>query len=293
MIPFHKAKSIVQKHLFTLGEETISLNDAGGRVLAQDIIATFPSPLFDNSAMDGFAVLSRDTKDATPKNPVTLKLVGVSSAGTPSDIELEEGECIQCMTGAKIPHGADAIIMVEDSSGFSDLDKVQITIEAFPGKHIRNCGEEIKEGERLIQKGTPITPSEIGTCATFGYGELTVYNKPKIAIFGTGDELVEPGNALCDGQIYNSNLYVFAELATRVGAEIIMRDVIKDNKDSLRAFLSHAIETCDIIISSGGVSMGKYDYVREVFMELGVNEHFWKVAQKPGKPLFFGTGYNT
>jgi len=98
---------------------------------------------------------------------------------------------------------------------------------------------------------------------------------------------------LCDGQIYNSNLYVFAELATRVGAEIIMRDVIKDNKDSLRAFLSHAIETCDIIISSGGVSMGKYDYVREVFMELGVNEHFWKVAQKPGKPLFFGTGYNT
>ena len=293
MIPFHKAKSIVQKHLFTLGEETISLNDAGGRVLAQDIIATFPSPLFDNSAMDGFAVLSRDTKDATPTNPVTLKLVGVSSAGTPSDIELEEGECIQCMTGAKIPHGADAIIMVEDSSGFSDLDKVQITIEAFPGKHIRNCGEEIKEGERLIQKGTPITPSEIGTCATFGYGELTVYNKPKIAIFGTGDELVEPGNALCDGQIYNSNLYVFAELATRVGAEIIMRDVIKDNKDSLRAFLSHAIETCDIIISSGGVSMGKYDYVREVFMELGVNEHFWKVAQKPGKPLFFGTGYNT
>lgn len=293
MIPFHKAKSIVQKHLFTLGEETISLNDAGGRVLAQDIIATFPSPLFDNSAMDGFAVLSRDTKDATPKNPVTLKLVGVSSAGTPSDIELEEGECIQCMTGAKIPHGADAIIMVEDSSGFSDLDKVQITIEAFPGKHIRNCGEEIKEGERLIQKGTPITPSEIGTCATFGYGELTVYNKPKIAIFGTGDELVEPGNALCDGQIYNSNLYVFAELATRVGAEIIMRDVIKDNKDSLRAFLSHAIETCDIIISSGGVSMGKYDYVREVFMELGVNEHFWKVAQKPGKPLFFGTGNST
>jgi len=293
MIPFHEAKSIVEKHLFTLDKEAISLHDAGGRVLAQDIVATFPSPLFNNSAMDGFAVISIDTKSATPENPVTLKLVGVSSAGTPSDVILQSGECIQCMTGAKIPDGADAIIMVEDSSGFSDSDFVQIMIEATPGKHIRKMGEEIKEGEILIEKGTPITPNEIGTCATFGYGNLSVYKKPKIAIFGTGDELVEPGTPLCEGQIYNSNLYVFTELAFRVGAEIILRDVIKDNKESLRTFLSDALESCDIIISSGGVSMGKYDYVRDVLMELGVDEHFWKVAQKPGKPLFFGTGHNT
>jgi molybdopterin molybdotransferase len=197
------------------------------------------------------------------------------------------------MTGAKIPDGADAIIMVEDSSGFSNTKTVQIMLEAFPGKHIRNRGEEIKEGEILIQKGTPITPSELGTCATFGYGNLSVFKKPKIAIFGTGDELVEPGSPLGEGQIYNSNLYVFSELANRADAEITMRNVIKDNKDSLRSFLSEALETCDIVISSGGVSMGKYDYVRDVFMELGVEEHFWKVAQKPGKPLFFGTGKNT
>jgi len=293
MIQFHKAKSIIRKHQFTLGSEVVPLSEAGGRVLAQNIFATFPSPLFDNSAMDGFAVRSVDTQGASSQNPVQLTLAGISSAGQPSDAKLGKGECIQCMTGAKIPEGADAIIMVEDSSGFSDAKTVQIMFETFPGKHIRNKGEEIKESEILIQKGTLITPSEVGTCATFGYGNLSVSKKPKIAIFGTGDELVEPGSPLGEGQIYNSNLYIFSELANRVGAEIGMRNVIKDNKDSLRLFLSNALETCDIIISSGGVSMGKYDFVRDVFMEMGVEEHFWNVAQKPGKPLFFGTGKNT
>jgi len=220
-------------------------------------------------------------------------MVSISSAGMPSDVVLQSGECTQCMTGAKIPNGADAIIMVEDSSGFSDSETVQIMLETFPEKHIRKMGEEIDEGETLIEKGTLITPAEIGTCATFGYGEIEVSKKPKIAIFGTGDELIEPGKNLCEGQIYNSNLYVFKELVDRAGGEVVMQDVIKDNKDSLREFLSRALETCDVIISSGGVSMGRYDYVRDVFIELGVVEHFWKVAQKPGKPLFYGTGNNT
>ncbi len=129
--------------------------------------------------------------------------------------------------------------------------------------------------------------------ATFGIDKERESNKPRIAIFGTGNELVEPGNTLDPGQIYNSNLYVFADLAEKAGAEVVMRDVIQDDKASLRHFLSDALDSCDIVISSGGVSMGRYDYVRDVFMELGVKEHFWKVAQKPGKPLFFGTGQDT
>ena len=293
MISFQEAKSIISHNTFELESERVYLTLAGNRVLGQDVVASFPSPQFDNSAMDGFAVRSRDTKGASPENPVTLTMVSISSAGTPSNVSLNPGECIQCMTGAKIPDGADAIIMVEDSSGFSDSSTVQIMIETFPGKHIRKMGEEIKKGEILIQKGTTATPSEIGTCATFGYGELVVSKKPKIAIFGTGDELVEPGKNLGEGQIYNSNLYVFKELVDRAGGEVVMQDVIKDDKDSLREFLSRALETCDVIISSGGVSMGRYDYVRDVFIELGVIEHFWKVAQKPGKPLFFGTGNST
>lgn len=156
--------------------------------------------------------------------------------------------------------------------------------------NLRHQGEEIKEGETLIQRGTQITPSEIGTLATFGYAQLSVSKKPKVAIFGTGNELVEPGKPLDKGQIYNANLFVFADLVEKVGADVIMRDVIKDDKASLIKFLDEALNTCDVVISSGGVSMGGYDYVREVFLELGVTEHFWKVAQKPGKPLFFGTG---
>ena len=293
MIRVQEAKSVIKNHIFQLEMENIPLAQAENRVLAQDVTATFPMPRFDNSAMDGFAVRSSDTIKASQENPISLKVIGVSSAGSPSKLALNTGECIQCMTGAKIPNGADAVIMVEDTSGFSDEDSVQIFLEAHPEKHIRKKGEEIQKGDSLIPKGTCITPSEIGTLATFGYGDIAVVKKPRIAIFGTGNELVEPGKELKGGEIYNSNLYVFAELVEKSGAEVTMRDVIKDDKVSLRSFLSEALETSDIIISSGGVSMGRYDYVRDVFIELGVEEHFWKVAQKPGKPLFFGTGNDT
>ena len=293
MIRVQEAKFIIKNHIFPLEMENVPLAQAENRVLAQDITATFPMPRFDNSAMDGFAVRSSDTIKASQENPISLKIICVSSAGSPSMLALNTGECIQCMTGAKIPDGADAVIMVEDTSGFSDEDSVQIFLEAHPEKHIRKKGEEIQKGDSLIPKGTCITPSEIGTLATFGYGDIAVAKKPRIAIFGTGNELVEPGKELKEGEIYNSNLYVFGELVEKSGAEITMRDVIKDDKASLRSFLSEALETSDIVISSGGVSMGRYDYVRDVILELGVKEHFWKVAQKPGKPLFFGTGRDT
>ena len=292
MIPLQEAKSIINNKLYRLDQETVPLNESTGRVLRQDVFAPFPSPRFDNSAMDGFAVRSVDTKEASKSKPVELKMMGISSAGSPFDASIGPGECVQCMTGATIPMGADSIVMVEDTSGFSDSEIVQIMIETFPGKHIRNKGEEIKKGNILIHNGVQITANELGTCATFGYGELHVSKKPKISIFGTGNELVEPGIELKEGQIYNSNLYVFSDLIEKAGAEIIIRDVIKDDKDSLQSFLSDAIKVSDLIISSGGISMGRYDYVRKILMDLGVKEHFWKVAQKPGKPLFFGTKKN-
>ncbi len=292
MIPFQEAKSIIAQNLFNMRKETVTLNESVGRVLRQNIVSSFPSPRFNNSAMDGFAVRSKDLKDASKINPIKLKIVGVSSAGLPSNISIGKGECAQCMTGAEIPKGADAIVMVEDTSGFLDNDFVNIMTSVSFGKHIRKKGEEIKEGDVLIKEGIRITANEIGTCATFGYGELDVSKRPKVSIFGTGNELVEPGMKLGKGQIYNSNLYVFSELVEKAGAEIKMREVIKDDKESLKSFLSQALEESDVIISSGGVSMGRYDYVRDVLIELGVKEHFWKVAQKPGKPLFFGTKEN-
>ena len=239
--------------------------------------------------MDGFAVRASDTKGASKKSPIDLKMVGVVSAGSPSDVVVSTGQCAQCMTGASIPQGADAIVIVEDSSGYESGPEVQMYTEVQEGQHIRREGEEIHLGDLLINDGTRITTAEIGTMATFGYKDIQVYRKPKLALFATGDELVEPGNDLLPGQIYNSNIYVFEDLARRAGAEVVLKNVIKDDKDSLKTFLADAFDSCDMVISSGGVSMGKFDYVRDVFMELGVKEHFWKVAQKPGRPLFFGS----
>jgi len=289
MISVNDAQSIIQKNIFELKSESVDLSSSSGKILSNNIKAKFPSPSFDNSAMDGFAVRSSDTFSATRTSTVSLKNIDESSAGSPSDLILKKGECIQCMTGAKIPKGADAIIMVEDTSGFSNDKNVQIMIEVKRGQHIRKMGEEINEGDILIEKGTIITTSEIGVCASFGYSELAVSKKPKVAIFATGNELIEPGKDLKEGEIYNSNLFLFADLVKKAGSKILMRNVIKDDKSSLKSFLLEALETCDVIISSGGVSMGRYDYVREVFIDLGVKEHFWKVAQKPGKPFFFGT----
>ena len=201
MISVNDAKSIIQKNIFELKPEIIDLSESSEKTLAKNIKAKFPSPSFDNSAMDGFAVRSSDTFGATKTNMVSLKNIDVSSAGSPSDLILKKGECIQCMTGAKIPEGADAIIMVEDTSGFSNDESVQIMIEAKVGQHIRKMGEEINEGDTLIKKGTIISTSEMGVCASSGYGELTVSKKPKVAIFATGNELVEPGKNLKEGEI--------------------------------------------------------------------------------------------
>ncbi len=289
MIPVHEAKTIIKNHLTGTGSEIINLDKTGGRVLYEDIYAGFPMPRFDNSAMDGFAVKAIDTIGATEENPLTLKMVGGSFAGNPLSTELQSGECAQCMTGAMIPPGADAIVIVENSSGYSDSGSVKIYTQARKGDHIRREGEEVKGNTLLIEKGRRISAGEMGILATFGYGEVKVARQPQVAIFATGNELVEPGKHLDKGQIYNSNLFVLGEMIKSVGGEIILQDVVADDQSSLKSFFITALKQADIIISSGGISMGRSDYVRKVLIESGVQEHFWKVNQKPGKPLFFGT----
>jgi molybdopterin molybdotransferase len=293
MLTVEKARNIITENLKLLDIQQVKLQETSGRVLAEDITALFPMPRFDNSAMDGFAVRAADIAGAGKDNPVSLKMVGGVSAGDPGDLVLKPGECVQCMTGAPIPEGADAVVMVEDTSGYDSSGTVKIYLEAYPGKHIRRKGEEISEGDVLIQKKTKITPAEMGTLATFGYKQVQVYRSPRVALIGTGDELVKPGRPLKPGQIYNSNLFVFSDLAKRLGAKVIIDDIVADDPKALHTCLSQALMECDVVISSGGVSMGRHDYVRKIFMELGVSEHFWRVAQKPGKPLFFGTTADT
>ena len=293
MISVAEAHKIIDDQITGVAQERVSVNNTGGRVLAEEVVASFPQPRFDNSAMDGFAVRASDTKGASKNSPIALKMVGVVSAGSASDVMVGTGQCAQCMTGAPIPQGADAIVIVEDSSGYDSCALVQMYTEVQAGQHIRREGEEIRLGDLLIKDGTCITTAEVGTLATFGYKDILVYRKPRLALFATGDELIEPGNDLLPGQIYNSNLYVFEDLVRRAGAEVALKNVIKDDRDSLKTFLADALGTCNMVISSGGVSMGRFDYVRDVFMELNVKEHFWKVAQKPGRPLFFGSNSST
>ena len=293
MITVKEADRIIRSRITVMNSEKVMLENCSGRILAQEIVASFPQPRFDNTAMDGFAVRAVDTVGASADSPVTFSMKGVIPAGEPTDIVIGKDECCQIMTGAPIPEGADSVVMVEDSGGFGNDRSVDIIKEVKDGENIRYCGEEIAEGEILINPGNHLDAGEIGVAATFGYGNIEVYRQPKISLFATGDELIEPGNELKPGQIYNSNFHVFAELSDRVGAQVIMRTVLKDNTDSLKEILSEALITSNVIVSSGGVSMGKHDYVREVFLELGVEEHFWKVAQKPGRPLFFGESKGT
>ena len=223
MIPVQEAKAIINKHIFKLDSETILLSDSSGRIIDHDVIATFPSPRFDNSAMDGFAVRSIDTEGASQENPVLLRNIDSSMAGSPSSLHLKPGECIQCMTGAKIPSGADAVIMVEQTSGFSDNELIKVMADVSLGKNIRLEGEEIKNGDILIRERTRITASELSVCAAFGYGQVKVIKQPKVAIFATGNELIEPGKELKEGKIYNSNLYMFSELVQNSGGKVIMQ----------------------------------------------------------------------
>ena len=236
MISYKEAKSIVKKRISILGGGKVDIKHVEGMTVRENIIATFPSPRFDNSAMDGFAVRTIDIKNATCENPIKLKIQGISSAGIPSDMVIGPGECIQCMTGSEIPRGADSIVKVEDTSGFSDNNFVKFMTPVTKGSHIRKKGEEISKGDLLIKKGTRVTANELGTIATFGYGELYVSRKPRVSVFVTGNELIEPGNSLGKGQIYNSNLYVFNDLIRKAGAKIEMSEVVKDDKNSLKIF---------------------------------------------------------
>ncbi len=288
MISTETAESTIRRHLKRLPSENVTLDQAAGRILAEEVKASFPSPRFHNSAMDGFAVRWQDTASATPDDPARLKVVGVVAAGSSEIKPLENGTCVQIMTGGEIPPGADAVVIVEHTSGY-DSDPVEIFKPVKKGENIRYKGEEISTGKVLIRKGSLISPAEMGVLATFGIAHPFVAKKPRVAVLGLGDELIEPGEDLGDGKIYNSNLHVICSLVKTSGGEVVMKQLVPDDPEQIRRFFREALKWADILISTGGVSMGRFDHVKTIFGELRIEEQFWKVAQKPGKPFFFGT----
>jgi len=262
--------------------ERLPIRQALGRVLASDVCSTMNVPAHDNSAMDGYALRSADLPDATPRK---LRLVGAALAGRPFDGQVGEGECVRIMTGAPIPQGADTVVMQERVD--ADGDSVQINTLPAHGANVRPAGEDIRTGDVALSAGVQLQPAHIGLLASIGAPEVEVLHRPRVAFFSTGDELCEVGAPTQPGQIYDSNRYTLFGMLKRLGTEIVDLGVIRDRPDELEAGLRRAAKDADLVVTSGGVSVGEADYLVEIFEQLGQID-FWSVAMKPGRPTVFG-----
>ena len=285
MITVEKALETILAQIRVLGSERIDILGSRGRVLAEDIVAGLDVPPHDNSSMDGYAVRHTDIADAVADKPVQLKIMGDLPAGYISEVILQPGQALRIMTGAPVPEGADTVIMQENTTSLGSI--VTILQGEKAGTNIRRAGEDIKKGVLLFPAGTLVRPAHIGIMASIRRAMVSVYQRPRVAILSTGDELVDIDGELGPGKIVSSNSYSLMSLVAEAGGTPIMLGIARDTKDALRARLLEGLHA-DIIISSGGVSVGDYDYVKDVLQELGANMKFWKVLMRPGQPLAFG-----
>lgn len=290
MISVGRALDKILNYVDVLEAEDSPILDCLGQVLAEDVYSNFNVPPLDNSAMDGYAVRSGDTRGASRQSPRFLRVIGTVSAGTIAECEVEPGTAIRIMTGAPIPKGADSVVMFEDTDEpqrHRVSTEIGILREIEPGLNIRRAGEDIAQGSIVLTKGTVLRPSEVGVLASLGRTTVRVIRRPIVAILATGDELVDITQPLPAGKIYNSNTYSLAALVQRYGGIPKILGIARDSEDSVVAKLRHGLDA-DMLITTGGVSAGDYDVVKDVLAKQG-EITFWTVRMKPGKPLAFGT----
>jgi molybdopterin molybdotransferase len=286
MISFDDAYSTILDHCPVMPTEWKSLDESLGYVLASDLSAKDAVPRFDNSAMDGYAVRLADLMHASDSNPVTLEVSATIPAGSFSSVKLRKGQAAHILTGAPIPPGADAVVMKEYCTRKGS--SVQVRKSPSKGQHIRRRAEEFDRGKVIIQAASMVTPPLAGLIATLGYARVRVYRKPNVTLIVTGEELQSPGSRLKQGQIWESNSFALSAALKLIGiTATIVR--IGDSKAATTKAVAKALQNSDVVISSGGISVGEFDYLRAAFESNNVQEHFWKVAQKPGKPVYFGT----
>jgi molybdenum cofactor synthesis domain-containing protein len=281
MITVDQALNIVLSNIAPLGTEAIELDDALGRVLAQDIRADLDLPPFDRARMDGFAVRSADVAAA----PVTLRVIGEVAAGASFDREVGTGQAVKIFTGAPMPHGADAVQMIEVTT--ESGDQVLIKEPVTPGQFVTPRASEVEAGKLIAEQGAEIGPAEMSVLASFGYARPRVAIRPRVAVLSTGSELVEVSAKPHGAQIRNSNSYTIASYAARAGAAARSLGTIQDTPEATRRALKATTGKYDLVITSGGVSMGDYDLVKASLAELGAEIFFDKVAIRPGKPTVF------
>ncbi|MBE7415602.1 MAG: molybdopterin molybdotransferase MoeA [Deltaproteobacteria bacterium] len=285
MISVKEALDTILKEIRPLGIESVPVERALGRVLGEDVKARGGNPPWDNSAMDGYALRAADTSGASPEKPVRLKVLYDLPAGRTPGEPVAGGSAVRIMTGAPVPQGADSVVMVERTEPGDGF--VLVKAQARPGDNIRRQGEDFKAGETVIERGALIRPSEVSMLATVGVPFIFVHKRPRVAVISTGDELSDIFEAPGFGKITNSNGYALSALVKSAGAVPIQLGIARDTRESLRERLEAAM-SADCIVSSGGVSVGDYDFVKDVLKEMGSSMIFWKVAMKPGKPLAFG-----
>lgn len=283
MMPVDEAIERIFRKLPTLGSESVPLARAHRRVLAQPLVARHSQPPFDASAMDGYAVRAAEVQPGRP-----LKLAGTSQAGARFVGMMEHGQCVRIFTGAPLPIGADAVIMQEEATAKGN----QISFEKVPkpGQSVRKQGFDFKRGAELLPAGVALTPAMLNLAASANHPILTVMRRPKIAVLATGDELVAPGGVLGPDQIIASNSYGLIPLLAPWAETMIDLGIVADDKEKLEAALLGAFDQgVDMLVTTGGASVGERDYVQEVLRDLGVDVDFWKLRMRPGKPLMFGT----
>ena len=279
LLPINAARDRILAAVRPLPAEVVALGDAGGRVLAQDVHAAADVPAFPCSAMDGYAI---EAGDAGRR----LTLIGESRAGAPSPRPLGEGEAIRVSTGAAIPAGATAVIAQEQTA--VDIDGITTEAASPTGEHVRGAGEDMRAGTIVLTAGTPLGPIELGAAVAAGIADVAVARRPRVSVVCTGDELRAPGEPLGPGEIHNSNAPMLSGLAERCGAHAGPAGRLPDDRQATIDGIADALRSSDVVVISGGVSVGPHDHVKPALAALGVDEVFWRVALQPGKPTWFG-----
>jgi len=286
LMPLEQALAKLQNSVQNVCEAiTMPLSQALGFALAQDIQSPINVPPFNNSAMDGYAMNQADLLEATASHPISLQMVGKSFAGAPYTGELPAGCCIRIMTGAVMPDCADTVVMQERTQ--ADGDSISFSATPKLADNVRSAGEDLTQGQIVLKAGHKLTPRDIPLIASLGIAEISVFRRLKVAVISSGDELKNLGQTLSEGDIYDSNRYSIIALLSRLNVEVIDFGIIKDDLALITDAIKSADEQADVVITSGGVSVGEADFIKDVLTELG-EIGFWKLAIKPGKPFAFG-----
>ena len=294
MLSVSEARQRLLAALQVGGVENVPLDRAGSRVLAEDVLAPEDSPRFDNSSMDGFAVRAADLAEASQEHPVQLRVVGDQPAGGLFSGSVGRGQAVRIMTGAPVPGGADAVVPVEDTdapvaqAGAGLPAEVQVKKAVKTGEFVRPAGEDFRKADRLLEAGQRLRPQDLALLAMLGKGDLSVFRRPRVAIFSSGNELLPVGERLAPGKIYESNSYALAALVESCAAEPVLLGIAVDELEDVQSHLEQAADSgCDLILTSAGVSVGAFDYLREAVLGRGQLD-FWKVNMRPGRPFAFG-----